>query len=62
MSDDKTKRRPQDASRINIHEDYEVNWWTHELNVSKAELVAAVKAVGTSAAAVRKHLGKPTFT
>ena len=58
MSDDKTKRRPLDASRINIHEEYEVNWWCHELGITKAQLVAAVNAVGTSAAAVKKHLGK----
>ncbi|MFT9291605.1 DUF3606 domain-containing protein [Gluconobacter oxydans] len=58
MPDDKTKRRPQDASKINIHEPYEVNWWTHKFNVSEAQLVAAVKAVGVSAAAVAKHLGK----
>jgi len=28
-------------------------------NVTKEELVAAVKAVGTGARAVAKHLGKP---
>lgn len=58
MPDDKTKRRPEDASRINVHEPYEVNWWTHELGVSEAKLRAAVQAVGVSAAAVRAHLGK----
>lgn len=58
MSDDLTKRRPQDASRINVHEPWEVNWWTDKFGVTKAQLEAAVKAVGTSAAAVAKHLGK----
>lgn len=58
MSDDLTKRRPQDASRINVHESWEVNWWTDKFKVTKAQLEAAVKAVGTSAAAVAKHLGK----
>lgn len=58
MPDDKTKRRPQDASKINIHEPYEVNWWTDKFNVTKAQLVAAVNSVGVSAAAVAKHLGK----
>jgi hypothetical protein len=57
MSDDLNKRRPQDSSRVNIHEPWEVNWWCHELNCTKEKLAAAVKAVGTSAAAVRKHLG-----
>lgn len=58
MSDDLTKRRPQDASRINMREHYEVNWWTHKFGVTKAQLQAAVNAVGTYASAVAKHLGK----
>ncbi|MCX6244684.1 MAG: DUF3606 domain-containing protein [Bacteroidetes bacterium] len=58
MSDNLQKKRPQDASRINVHEPWEVNYWCSELGCSKAQLVAAVNAVGTSAAAVRKHLKK----
>lgn len=58
MSDNLTKTRPQDASRINMHEPYEVNWWTHKFGVTKAQLHAAVTAAGTGAAAVAKHLGK----
>ena len=58
MADDKSKRGPQDASRINVHEDYEVDYWTAKFGVTRAELEAAVKAAGTSAAAVARHLGK----
>lgn len=58
MSDDLTKRRPQDASRIAMHEPYEVNWWTHKWGITRDQLQAAVNAVGNSAAAVAKHLGK----
>ena len=58
MSDDLTKRRPQDSSRINIHEPYEVNWWCAEFNCTKAQLEAAVKAVGVMVVDVRKYLGK----
>ena len=58
MSDDLTKKRPQDASRINIHEPWEVNWWCSELKCTKSQLEQAVKAVGTSADAVRKYLKK----
>lgn len=56
MSDDKTKKRPQDASKINIHEPYEVGYWTNKFGCSKPALTAAVHAVGTSAGAVEKHL------
>ena len=58
MSDDLTKKKPLDSSRININEPYEVNYWCALFGVSKAQLISAVKAVGTSADAVRKYLGK----
>ena len=44
--DDKTKTGKADDSRINIHERYEVKYWTRMLNVSEADLVIAVKPVG----------------
>ena len=56
MPDDLTKRRPQDSSRINIHEPYEVRYWTDHFGVTKAQLEAAVRAVGVMADAVRRHL------
>ena len=58
MSDDLTKKRPQDASKINIHEAWEVEYWCRELRCTKEQLIAAVRTVGVSAAAVRKHLGR----
>ena len=58
MADDKTNRGPQDASRINIHEDYEVAYWTMKFDVTKAELEAAVGKVGVGADAVAKEFGK----
>jgi hypothetical protein len=54
--DDKTKRGPQDAARINVHEDYEVRYWTEKFGCTKEELQAAVNKVGVSAAAVEKAL------
>ncbi len=58
MSDDLNKKGPQDRSKINIHESWEVKYWCGKFDCTKAELAAAVKAVGVSAEAVRKHLGK----
>jgi hypothetical protein len=51
--DDKTKTRPQDSSRVNVHEDYEVEYWTKKFGCTKQQLQAAV---GVSAAAVEKAL------
>ncbi|WP_285308815.1 DUF3606 domain-containing protein [Stenotrophomonas maltophilia] len=58
MSDDKKNTGSPDRDRINVNEDYELQYWTKALGASADELRAAVKAVGPTAAAVRKHLGK----
>ena len=58
MPDDKSKRGPADSSRINIHEDYEVSYWTKKFGCTKAELEAAVKKVGVMASDVEKELKK----
>ncbi|KQS03560.1 hypothetical protein ASG11_04240 [Sphingomonas sp. Leaf357] len=58
MADDKTLRGPQDASRISLGEDYEVQYWTDKFGISADELHAAVAAVGNSADAVERHLKK----
>jgi hypothetical protein len=58
MSDDLSKRGPQDRSRINVNEPHELRYWTQALGISEAELRDAVKAVGPSATAVREHLRK----
>jgi hypothetical protein len=58
MSDDTSKRGPQDRSRVNVNESWELSYWTKEFKVSADELRAAVKEVGPSVEAVRKKLGK----
>jgi hypothetical protein len=56
--DDLKKKGAADRSKINMHEPWEVDYWTQELGVSKGELAKVVKKVGNSAAAVRKELGR----
>jgi hypothetical protein len=48
--DDLNKKGAGDRSKINMHEDYEVKYWTKELGVSKEQLQKAVDKVGNSAA------------
>jgi len=55
--DNLTKRDQRDRSKINMHEDFEVKYWTKELGVSKEQLQRAVNKVGNSAATVRKEIG-----
>jgi hypothetical protein len=58
MSDNKSIRGPADAKRINVNEDYEVQYWTTELEVTEDKLRETVKKVGVMAVDVRKALGK----
>ena len=58
MADNLQSAGPQDRSRINIHEDWEVRYWTEALGVTKEKLAELVKEVGPSANAVRQRLGK----
>jgi hypothetical protein len=44
--------------RINLHEEYEVRYWTAVLGVTVSELRAAVDEVGPMVADVRRHLDK----
>jgi len=56
--DDKSKTGSPDSKLINVNENYEVEYWTKELGISKDKLKEAVAAVGTSAAAVKEYLKK----
>lgn len=56
MSDNLQKAGPQDRSRINVNEEWEVRYWTEALGVSKEQLEQAVKQVGPAADKVREHL------
>ena len=58
MPDDLSKKGPQDRSRINTSESWELRYWAKELGTTEEKLRAAVKAVGTRTDDVRKHLGK----
>lgn len=56
MADNLKQRAPQDASRISLTEEWEVQYWTKALGVSKDELEQVVREHGNSAEAVRKAL------
>ena len=58
MADNLNERGPQDRTRINVNEDWEVRYWSNELGVSADRLRELVKQHGVSADAVRRALGK----
>lgn len=57
MSDDLTRRKPEDPNKININQSWEVEYWTKTLRVSEARLKEAVKAVGPMVSDVKRYLG-----
>jgi hypothetical protein len=56
MPDDKTKTAPQDAKRINIHEDYEIEYWTKHFGCTREQLRAAIAKVGVMVSDVEREL------
>ena len=56
--DDLKKKGADDRTKINMNEAWEVDFWTHELAVSKDELQKVIDKVGNSTAAVRRELGQ----
>ena len=58
MSDELLSRAPANPDQINLHEEWELTYWTKLLGTSEGDLRNAVQAVGPKTDAVRKHLGK----
>jgi hypothetical protein len=58
MSDDLKNRGPADAKRVNIHETWELEYWSKKFGVTKEEFKAAVARAGVMADEVRRALGK----
>jgi transposase-like protein len=58
MADDVKDRGARDRGRVNVHEDYEVRYWTEKWGVTKDQLVEAVERAGVSVQAVAHELGK----
>lgn len=56
MTDDKSNRGPADRARVNVNEDYEVQYWTKAFGCTAEQLRDAVEAVGVMADDVRKYL------
>ena len=55
MSDD-PRKTSLDRKLISLDEEHEVRSWTQSLGCTPEELREAVKVIGNSAEAVRKHL------
>jgi len=55
MADNRIETGSADGSRINLNEEYEIDFWTHALEITESELREAVREVGVSADDVRDY-------
>ncbi len=58
MPDDLKNRGPRDRARVNIHEAWELEYWTKHFRVSAQQLRNAVAAVGVMVTDIQRHLGR----
>ena len=56
MADDKSQQGPQDRSRINVNERYELDYWSNKFGVTPKDLKRAVEKVGVNAKDVEREL------
>lgn len=56
MPDNLSKKHPQDASRINLGQKWEIEYWTKKLHTTETKLKNAVSKVGNSVSDVKKYL------
>lgn len=58
MTDNLKERGPQDRSRIDVNEEWELRYWCEKFKCTPEELRVAVDAVGVSVEDVKSYLGK----
>lgn len=58
MADNLNERGPQDRSRINVNEEWELRYWSKSLGATPEQLRAAVDQVGPMVDKVREHIAK----
>jgi hypothetical protein len=54
---DKKLRTPTDTTRVNLAEDWEVEYWCERFDVNEGTLRACIAAVGPGADDIQRRLG-----
>jgi hypothetical protein len=58
VADNLDRREPEDKFKINVHEEWELEYWARKFGVTKEKIKDAVKQVSVQTKDVAKHLGK----
>jgi hypothetical protein len=56
MSDNPLEPGPQDYDRVNVLVESELDYWARELGIGRAQLAAAIEAVGPGVNEIREYL------
>ena len=56
MPDGLTKKHPQDSSKINLSQQWEIDYWTKTLHTTEAKLRIDVSKVGSYVSDVKEYL------
>ncbi len=54
--DNLNRRRPEDPAKINLNQQWEIDYWTKQLGISEQKLRTLVKKVGVNVADVKRAL------
>lgn len=58
MVDNLNRRGPEDPTKVNVNESWEVTYWCQQFKCTEAQLRAAVRQVGVLVTNVRKYLSQ----
>lgn len=56
MTDDLNRKAPEDPTKININQDWELEYWSKKLGITEELLVTVVETVGPMVIDVKKFL------
>jgi hypothetical protein len=57
MSDSLKDRGPRDGARVNVNEEWELNYWTDKFGIGPDDLKEAVRQVGDRVEDVERKIG-----
>lgn len=60
MTDNLQDRGGRDRTHIDVHQDWELRYWSEKLGCTHEQLKQAVKAAGSSVTAVQQYLASNT--
>lgn len=58
MADDLKQTGRQDAQRINVEQEHELDYWSGKFGISRDQLRSAVQSAGPMVKDVERHLGR----